>query len=88
MVETLTTNEIADRLFRDKYAGWSYAGARALAEYLEDYEADSGETLEFDRVGLRCEYSEYGTAEEAATEYGWEPLFWVGRKRERGRGHA
>ena len=72
MKETLSTSEITDRLMADSNAGWSYEGARALAEYLEEYEEGTGEEMEFDRVALRCDFSEYGSAREAAKEYGWE----------------
>jgi hypothetical protein len=74
MKETLTTNEIARKLREDENAGWSYAGALALAEYLEQREEDSGEDTEFDRVEIRCEFSEHTSATEAAGDYGWEPV--------------
>ncbi len=73
MKQTLTTNQAADLLVADKNAGWSYAGARALVEHLESTEEDTGEEIEFDRVALRCEFSEYESAREAAEECGWEP---------------
>jgi hypothetical protein len=72
MKETLATHEIARKLREDENAGWSYAGALALAEYLEQYEEDSGSEMEFDRVGIRCEWSEYASATEAASDYDWE----------------
>jgi hypothetical protein len=59
MKQTLTTSQAADILFADKNAGWTYAGARALAEYLEEYEESTGEELEFDYVAIRCDFSEY-----------------------------
>lgn len=65
MKETLTTGNAASRLYEDEYAGWSYAGARALVEYLEELEDAIGEEIEFDVVAIRCEYTEYGSAEEA-----------------------
>jgi hypothetical protein len=73
MKKTLSTSEAADLLAADKNAGWSYAGARALVEHLEATEKDTGEEIEFDRVALRCDFSEYPNAREAAEEYGWEP---------------
>lgn len=69
MKETLNTYEIADRLFQDENAGWSYNGAKALAEYLD---TDENEDAEFDRVAIRCDFSEYPSAQEAAEAYGWE----------------
>ena len=74
MKETLTTNEIARKLREDENAGWSYAGALALAEYLEQRDEDNGEETEFDRVEIRCDYSEHSSAAEAAGDYGWEPV--------------
>ena len=73
MRKTLTTNQAADLLVADKDAGWSYAGARALVEHIEQIEEDTGGEIEFDRVVLRCEFAEYESAREAAEEYGWEP---------------
>ena len=73
MKQTLTTNQAADLLMADKDAGWSYAGARALVEHLESIEDDTGEEIEFDAVALRCDFSEYPNAREAAEECGWEP---------------
>jgi hypothetical protein len=72
MKETLTTHEIAHKLREDENAGWSYAGALALAEYLEEMEEAAGEELEFDRVGIRCDFSEHTSAAEAASDYSWE----------------
>ena len=73
MKQTLTTNQATDLLVADKDAGWSYAGAFALVEHLESIEEDTGEAIEFDRVALRCDFSEYPNAREAAEECGWEP---------------
>jgi len=68
MKETLGTLDAASRLYEDEYADWSYDGARALVEYLEELEDDIGKEIEFDVVALRCEYTEYGSAEEAVEE--------------------
>ena len=73
MKQTLTTDQAADLLIADDNAGWSYAGARALVEHLEATEEDTGEEIEFDCVALRCDFSEYPNAREAAEECGWEP---------------
>ena len=73
MKETLTTSQVADRLLQDDNAAWSYAGARAIAEHLEQIEEDTGADMDFDRVAIRCEFSEYTSAREAAANYDWEP---------------
>jgi len=67
--DTLSTGQVADALRADDNAGWSYYGAKALAEYLEDMSEDIGEDIELDVIGIRCDYSEYETAEEYAREF-------------------
>jgi len=72
MITTLTTWEAADRLTSDEFANWSSEGAHAMIEYLEQLEDDLGERIEFDRVAIRCDYSEYPSARDAASEWGYE----------------
>lgn len=69
MKQTMTTSDIADALRRDENANWSPAGARALAEYLEEMEDGTGEEMEFDRVAIRCDWSEYEGLRQWAEEY-------------------
>jgi hypothetical protein len=73
MKMTLSTYQIADELLKDTCARWSRAGAFALAEYLEEYEESAGEELELDTCAIRCDFYEYESAIEAATDKGWEP---------------
>lgn len=69
MKTTLDTHEIATRLSNDEFANFSWDGAKALAEYLEELEADTGEEIEFDACGIRCDFSEYETLVEWADEF-------------------
>ena len=69
MHTTLSTSEIAGALIKDEFANWSQNGALALAEYLEEYEESTGEELALDPVAIRCEFSEYESAIEAAAQY-------------------
>jgi hypothetical protein len=69
MKMTLTTSHAADLLLEDENAAWTYAGARALVEYIEEYEIDAGEEVEFDRVAIRCDWSEYASLEDWARDY-------------------
>ena len=71
--EELNTNQVADALRRDEYAGWSYDGAKALAEWLEGLAEDTGEPYELDTVALRCEFSEYDDAADACQNYDEAP---------------
>ncbi len=73
MKTTLSTSQAVNLLLSDSNAGWSRAGARALVEYLEEIESSEGDEIEFDACALRCDYSEWETALEAAIEYGYEP---------------
>jgi hypothetical protein len=53
----------------DKNANWSRAGAFALAEFLEEYEESTGLELEMDVVAIRCDFSEYSSLIDWATDY-------------------
>ena len=68
MYKTLTTGQIVDAL-RDDSNPWSYAGAEALAEYLEDLEESTGQEMELDAVAIRCDFAEYSTAVAAIRDY-------------------
>jgi hypothetical protein len=65
MIITLSTYDIADRLLRDSNACWSRPGALALAQYLQNWEGDTGEQMEYDAVAIRCDFAEYPSAVEA-----------------------
>ena len=47
---------------------FSYEGKKALFDYLEQYEDDTGEEIELDIIALCCDYSEE-TPEEIAQSY-------------------
>lgn len=68
MKQTLTTSQAAHLLLQDENARWSYAGAYALIEHLEQLEDNCGMEIEFDRVAFRCDWHEYGSAIEAAED--------------------
>lgn len=69
MKTTLSTYDIANALKSDDNANWSWAGARALAEYLEQLEEDTGEEMELDVVAIRCDFSEFANLEAWASDY-------------------
>lgn len=73
MKTTLSTSQAADILRSDSYARWSRAGAFALVEHLEQLESDCGTEIEFDIVAIRCDFSEYSSALEAALDQGFDP---------------
>lgn len=70
IIKTMTIEEMISDLMCDEYAGWSPQGARALAEYLEQLSEDIGEDIVWDRVALRCDYSEYASWDALREAYG------------------
>ena len=62
-----------DLLLADECALWSPAGARLIMEHLDALSDDTGDPITFDRVAIRCEWSEYATIKEAADAYGVAP---------------
>lgn len=76
MKTTLTTSQAADILASDKNNGFSYSGAYALVEYLEELEADCGEEMEFDAVAIRCDWLEHESLQKWGEDYfgGWNNL--------------
>lgn len=59
VVRTLSVYDIAGLLMDDQYANWSRDAAYGIAEYLENLADALGENIEFDVVGIRCDFSEY-----------------------------
>jgi len=59
---TLSTTQAIHHLDRDHF---SYSGAKALIEYLEELEECEGVEMELDAVALACQYNEYESFTEA-----------------------
>ena len=70
MFQTLSTSQAVDLLKADTNAAWTRSGAYAIVEHLEESEGDY--PTEFDAVAIRCDYSEYPSALEAAIDYGFQ----------------
>ena len=71
---TLNTRQVASYLAADKDANWSYSGALALAEYLEEMEESTGEEIELDVCAIRCDFSESASLQEWLADYYGQPL--------------
>ena len=74
MKQTITESYFIDQIVGDDYNNMSYEGAKALFEYLEELEeacwqADGSNEMEFDKVGIRCAYTEYENIEAIAEQY-------------------
>ena len=48
---------------------FTYEGLKALFEYFEQYEEDTGTEIEFDPIAVCCEYSEYKNLAEFQQDY-------------------
>lgn len=53
----------------DRQENFSYNWLKALYEYLEQYEEDTGEEIELDTIALCCEYTEYESFAELQKNY-------------------
>jgi hypothetical protein len=69
MKTTLSTSDIARALKSDENAAWSWNGAKALAEYLEQLEEDTGEEVELDVCAIRCDFSESTSLQDWIMEH-------------------
>jgi len=75
---TITSTEFINE-FRssDTYRNnFSYDGLVALFDYLEELESSTGEEMEFDIVGIACDFTEYASIAEFRENYGDEYKTW------------
>jgi hypothetical protein len=69
MKQGISESYFVNEILGDEYNSISYEGAKALFQYLEELEEDCGTEIEFDRVAIRCDFSEYDNLEEVTSEY-------------------
>ena len=71
MYDTVNFNQFNDWFTRSSSYkdNFSYEGRKALFDYLEELEDDTGEKIEFDPIALCCEYSEYENIQEFWNDY-------------------
>jgi hypothetical protein len=68
MKDTVTEYQFIDTMAQKQH-GFSYEGAKALFEYFEQYEQDTGEEMEFDPIAFRCSFDEYENLQEIKKNY-------------------
>jgi hypothetical protein len=68
MKDTVTEYQFIDTMAQKQH-GFSYEGAKALFEYFEQYEQDCDMEMEFDPVGIRCDFDEYESLEDVKQNY-------------------
>ena len=70
MKESITCNQFVDRFKEmNRENNFSYEGKLALFEYIEQYEEDCDQEIEFDLIALCCEYTEYEDLKEFHGNY-------------------
>jgi hypothetical protein len=69
---TLNESEFVNRFLAIRPENFSREALRVLFAHLEELERDCGEEVEFDPIGICCDWAEYDSATEAAEAYGFE----------------
>ena len=70
MKKTINFSDFCDAFFNTgRKDQFSYNGKKALFEYIESLEQETGDEMELDIVALCCDFTEYGTALEGAKNY-------------------
>jgi hypothetical protein len=68
IIEEVSRHEWIDRLARRDDADFTYEAADALFDYYDGLSENIGEHISFDRIAIRCEWSEY-TEDELREQY-------------------
>ena len=58
-----------DTIRRLRPNNFTWSGLSALFDYLEEYEEDTGSKIEFDPLGMCCDFSEYADFNEIQEAY-------------------
>ena len=56
----------------NRFDQFGYDGLKALFDYLENYEDETGEEIELDVIGLCCDFTLYENLKEFQADYGEE----------------
>ena len=68
MIDTITQDTFTDAMTKKGF-GFSYEGANALFDYLENLENDTETKIEFDPIAFRCDFTEYENLKEIQDNY-------------------
>ena len=70
MKNTLTTLQAIDELGTfDAFKNWTRDAVSTLVEHVESIEEDTGEEIEFDPIGLACEFTYHTCARDLLCDY-------------------
>lgn len=71
MKQTINIHQFRDSFQAQRPNQFSYSALSALFDYLEELERDLGYEIELDVIALCCDWSEYSSAINACTAWGW-----------------
>ena len=71
MKKTISQHEFVQSLGEIRPNNFSYEGRIVLFNYLEQFETEMGEEIEFDPIAFCCEFAE-DTVEDIISQYGIE----------------
>jgi hypothetical protein len=82
MKQTINFYDFCDAFRRmDRKDSFTYEGKRAIFDFIESYEEDSGEEVELDVIAICCDFNEMTTEEVISnyrnidtTDYSGEPI--------------
>ena len=69
MKDTISIYQFQNWFQEHRPNNFSRVGQVALFDYLEEYEEETGQELEFDVIGLCCDFTEYEDLKEFQGEY-------------------
>ena len=69
MHQYVTEPIFKDTIKRLRPDNFTWSGLSALFDYLEEYEDDTGFKIEFDPIGICCEFSEFRDFKEIQKAY-------------------
>lgn len=72
MIQSIGFCQFQDSFNSIRPDNFSYEGLKALYEWLEELEEDTGETVELDVVALCCKFSEYESAVSCVKQCGYD----------------
>ena len=72
MKQTINEYQFTEAFKRIRPNNFSYEGLKALFEWFEELENDTGEEMELDVIAICCDFSEYESLKEYNNDYGKE----------------
>ena len=69
MKQTINEYQFTEAFKRIRPNNFSYEGLKALFEWFEEFENDTGEEMELDVIAICCDYMEYDSLNEYNRDY-------------------